>query len=134
MINSLAIIMYNGSLKLAPCTLVSFTSMQTYGPYPYDVHYIVQTLAILTSHNRHHFVHPLQSTVEPLNKGHIGTSHFVPIERSSSWWSKSVLLPWEMIILGHYELSFLEKVSSFRMVLYQRFHCNVYGNSSILSQ
>ncbi len=37
----------------------------------------------------------LSSTMEPLNEGHFGTSHFVH-------YREVVLLLWEMIILGHY--------------------------------
>ncbi len=61
----------------------------------------------------------------PLNKGHFETKHFVHYREVVlfSRRSKNVLLLWEMIILGHYELSFLERLSSFQRVLYLRFHC-----------
>ncbi len=59
---------------------------------------------------------PTKKWNQPPNKGHTGTSHFVHY-RDSSWRSKNV---WEMIILGHYELSFLERLSSSQRVL---FHC-----------
>ncbi len=57
----------------------------------------------------------------PPNKRHFGTSHFVHY-REVVLRSKNVLLLWEMIILGHYELSFLERLSSSQRVLYRRFH------------
>ena len=43
----------------------------------------------------------------------------------SSRRSKNVLLLWKMIILGHYKLSFLKRLSSSRRVLYRRFHCRL---------
>ncbi len=33
---------------------------------------------------------------------------------------------WEMIILGHYNPSLSERLSSSRKVLYQRFHCSIF--------
>ncbi len=42
---------------------------------------------------------------------------------SSSRRSRNVLLLWEMIIFGYYQLSFLERLYSTQRVLCQRFHC-----------
>ncbi len=39
--------------------------------------------------------------------------------------SKNVLLLRKMIILGHYKLSFLKRLSASRRVLYRRFHCRL---------
>ena len=49
------------------------------------------------------------STVEPLNKGHIGTSHFVLCrEVVLSFEVENVLVLWESEHLGPLEVSFIE--------------------------
>ncbi len=56
-------------------------------------------------------------TVEPLNKGHIGTSHKFLSTIASFWRSKNVLLLWG-------NCPFQEGyMSSSQRVLYQRFYC-----------
>ncbi len=64
--------------------------------------------------------------VDPLNKGHIGTSHFVQVVLFSGGLRSRMKMLLEMIILGHYKLSFIERLSSSRRVLYQRFHYSRY--------
>ncbi len=53
--------------------------------------------------------------------GHFEISHYIYREglSSSPRRSRNVLLLWEMIILGQYKLSFLERL----WILDQRFHC-----------
>ena len=49
-------------------------------------------------------------TVEPPNKGHFGTCHFVHYSEVVLF--LNVLLPWKMIALEYHQLSFVERFFS----------------------
>ncbi len=67
------------------------------------------------------FSDPITCTVEPPNKVTLGRAILSTIERFSSRRSKNALFLWEMMILGHYELFFLERLFSSWRVFYRRF-------------
>ncbi len=62
----------------------------------------------------------LTSTVEPLSKGHFGPAILSLVERLSSFQRLKCIA---YTLLGILEVSFVERLSLSRRVLYWRFHC-----------